>query len=144
MDEQNRALYETPTEIEVTAKDSLVHVGSLDSFDITKGGIKAGKLLLKYLDSGNEKLLHQAIKTYEKIIPDENFGGEYTALEWLCKYFLAPEEAKQDLLSKPLIKSFYDVLSKDDFADLRTYIQLKYHIVEVDKNDMETKRKLRL
>ena len=143
MDEQSRALYETPTEIEVTAKDSLVHVGSLDSFDITKGGIKAGKLILKYLENGSEKNLTQAIKIYEKIIPDENFGGEYTALEWLCKYFLAPEEAKQDLLSKPLVKSFYDVLSKDDFADLKTYIQLKYHIMEVDKNDIETKRKLR-
>ena len=60
MDEQSRALYETPTEREVTAKDSLIHVGSLDSFDITKGGIKAGKLILKYLENGSEKNLTQA------------------------------------------------------------------------------------
>ena len=137
------ALYENPTEITISAKDSLVHVGSLDSFDITKGGIKAGKLLLKYLDNGDKKLLHKAVEIYEKIIPDENFGGEYTALEWLCNYFLSPDEAKKDLLSKPLIKSFYDVLSKDNFADLRMYLQLKYHIIEVDKNDVESKEKLR-
>ena len=140
---RSASLYETPTEITICAKDSLVHVGSLDSFDITKGGIKAGKLLLKYLDNGDEKLLHKAIEIYEKIIPDENFGGEYTALEWLCNYFLSPEEAKKDLLSKPLIKSFYDVLSKDNFADLKMYLQLKYHIIEVDKNDVESKEKLR-
>ena len=77
MHKEGNPLYETPTEIAITAKDSLVHVGSLDSFDITKGGIKAGKLLLSYFENGDKKQLHKAIEIYEKIIPDENFGGEY-------------------------------------------------------------------
>ena len=143
MFKEGNPLYETPTEIKVTAKDSLVHVGSLDSFDITKGGIKAGKLILNYFDKGNKKDLLKAIEIYEKIIPDENFGGEYTALEWICKLLTSPEDAQRDLLNQPLVKSFYDVLSKDNFADLKQYLQLKYHIVEVDKNDVETKKKLR-
>ena len=140
---EGNPLYETPTEIKVTAKDSLVHVGSLDSFDITKGGIKAGKLILNYFENGNKKDLLKAIEIYEKIIPDENFGGEYTALEWICKLLTSPDDAQKDLLSQPLVKSFFDVLSKDNFADLKQYLQLKYHIVEVDKNDLETKKKLR-
>ena len=143
MDKSNNPLYISPTEIKVTAKDSLVHVGSLDSFDITKGGIKAGKLMLSYFENGNKKNLFKAIEIYEKIIPDENFGGEYTALEWICKLLTSPDEAQKDLLSQPLVKSFYDVLSKDNFKDLRQYLQLKYHIVEIDKNDIETKKKLR-
>ncbi|MBQ6381357.1 MAG: methyltransferase domain-containing protein [Clostridia bacterium] len=140
---EGNPLYENPTKITIEAKDSLVHVGSLDSFDITKGGIKAGKLLLSYLDNGDKKSLHKAIEIYEKIIPDENFGGEYTALEWLCKLLLTPEKEREELLSQPLVRSFYNVLSKDNFADLKQYIQLKYHIVEIDKNDIETKKKLR-
>ncbi len=140
---EGNPLYETPTEIRIEAKDSLVHVGSLDSFDITKGGIKAGKLLLSYFENGDKKQLHKAIEIYERIIPDENFGGEYTALEWMCKLLLTPEKEQQDLLKQPLVRSFYEVLSKDDFADLKQYIRLKYHIVEVDKNDTETKKKLR-
>ncbi len=140
---EGNPLYEKPTEITIGSKDSLVHVGSLDSFDITKGGIEAGKLILRYLDKGDKKNLMKAIEIYERIIPDENFGGEYTALEWICKLLTSPEEAQRDLLRQPLVKSFYDVLSKDGFADLKQYLQLKYHIVEVEKNDIETKKKLR-
>ena len=143
MHREGNPLYESPTEIKIEAKDSLVHVGSLDSFDITKGGIKAGKLLLSYFDNRDEKNLHKAIEIYERIIPDENFGGEYTALEWICKLLLSPDDAREDLLRQPLVRSFYNVMSNNDFADLKQYIQLKYHIVEVDKNDIETKKKLR-
>lgn len=102
MHKEGNPLYETPTEIAITAKDSLVHVGSLDSFDITKGGIKAGKLLLSYFENGDKKQLHKAIEIYEKIIPDENFGGEYTALEWICKLLLTPEQERKELLKQPL------------------------------------------
>ena len=144
--DKTSGLYTNPTEIVVEAKDSLAHVGSLDSFDITKGGIKAGKLLLGYFDDHKEKRLHDAIAIYERIIPDENFGGEYTALEWICKFLLSPKEAQEDLLSQPLVRSFYEVLSKDNFADLREYLELKYHIREINKEDenyTEVKAKLR-
>ncbi len=143
MNTNDKQLYESPTEIKVESKESLVHVGSLDSFDITKGGIKAGKLLLSYFDKGDKKALSKAIEIYEKIIPNENFGGEYTALEWICKLLTAPDEAREDLLSQPLVNSFYEVMSRDNFADLKQYLQLKYHIVEIDKNDVELKKKLR-
>ena len=141
--DKTSALYTSPTELIVEAKDSLAHVGSLDSFDITKGGIKAGKLLLGYFEDGDKKRLRDAIKIYERIIPDENFGGEYTALEWICKLLISPDDARKDLLSQPLVRSFYETLSKDNFADLREYLELKYHIREMDKNDTATKKKLR-
>ena len=141
--DKTSVLYTQPTEIVVDSKDSLIHVGSLDSFDITKGGIKAGKLLLAYFKNGRKKQLRDAIEIYEKIIPDENFGGEYTALEWICKLLIAPKEQQEDLLRQPLVRSFYEVLSKDNFADLRMYLELKYHIREIDKYDVDTKKRLR-
>lgn len=132
-----------PTIINITSKDSLTHLGSLDSFDITTGGKNAGKLLLGYLEKKDKARLEKAIEIYEKIIPNENFGGEYTALEWLCKFFLAPKDAQEDLLSHPLINSFYSVLAENDFAQLKEYLNLKYHFKEIEKGDVETKARLR-
>lgn len=42
-----------PTEIKIIDQQSLIHLGSLDSFDITEGGKKAARLILEYLE--NEK-----------------------------------------------------------------------------------------
>ena len=132
-----------PTIINIPSKDSLTHLGSLDSFDITTGGKNAGKLLLGYLENEDKMKLKKAIEIYDKIIPNENFGGEYTALEWLCKFFLAPEDAQKDLLSQPLVNSFYKVLSYNNFERLKEYLNLKYHFKEIEKGDKDTKDRLR-
>lgn len=132
-----------PTVINITSKDSLTHLGSLDSFDITTGGKNAGKLILGFLENGDKKKLKKAIEIYDQIIPNENFGGEYTALEWLCKFFLAPDSAQEDLLAQPLVRSFYDVLSHNNFENLKEYLNLKYHFKEISKGDIDTKDRLR-
>lgn len=132
------------TIINVTDQQSLIHLGSLDSFDITKGGKKAAQFMLSYLKTKNPQTLKRAIKLYETIIPNENFGGEYTALEWLCRYFLAPPGAQKDLLSQPLPRGFYELLSKNDFENLKTYLKYKYHIVEYGPGDnTEIKKTMR-
>ena len=122
-----------PIRITIADQQSLIHLGSLDSFDITAGGKKAAKLILQYLKNGNQQSLKKAIKIYEELIPNENFGGEYTALEWLCRYFLAPEDAQETLLSQPQPKSFFELLCKDDYKNLIYYLKNKYHI-EDDKS----------
>lgn len=133
-----------PTEIKITDKQSLIHLGSLDSFDITEGGKKAARLILDYLDGGKKGKLRRAIDIYEKIIPNENFGGEYTALEWFCKYFLADENHRAELTSKPMVDSFYRMMSDNDFDNLTTYLKYKYHIVEYGPGDnTEMKRRMR-
>lgn len=136
--EENRLL------LSITDQKSLVHLGSLDSFDITKGGIECAKLILGYLDTGDTKGLEQAIEIYEAIIPNENFGGEYTALEWLCRVFLAPEEAREAWLKVPLVSSFYHLWVDNDYDELRTYLSYKYHIVEYDPKEDNTEKKARM
>lgn len=123
------------TRIQITDQQSLIHLGSLDSFDITEGGKKAAKLILSYLDGKSANKLHKAIEIYDEIIPNENFGGEYTALEWLCKYFLADEDMKKNLTVQPMVKSFWRMMSENDFDNLRTYLKYKYHIVEYGPGD---------
>ncbi|MCR4791201.1 MAG: class I SAM-dependent methyltransferase [Lachnospiraceae bacterium] len=130
--------------ITIEDQQSLVHLGSLDSFDITAGGKKAAGLMLKYLEKHDDNLLKQAIDLYESLIPNENFGGEYTALEWICRFWLAPEDAKKGILTVPLVNSFWTELSENDYDNLRTYLQYKYHFVEYPKNEDNTAKKARM
>ncbi len=131
--------------VPVTTRASITHLGSLDSFDITSGGKKAAKLILNYLNKGRngEASLKKAISIYDKLIPNENFGGEYTALQWLCRLWLANEDARKDLLSQPMVSAFYNLLSANDFADLKMYLNLKYHFREREKDDIAAKDRLR-
>ena len=124
-----------PTVLTIADKQSLIHVGSLDSFDITEGGKKAARLILEYLEGSDTKRLEEAIEIYEEIIPDENFGGEYTALEWICRYFLMDDEKKREIEGIPAVKSFKDMMIRNDHDNLKTYLQYKYHIVEYDRGD---------
>ena len=101
--------------------------------------------MLKYLEGDRTKTepLKRAIKIYDKLIPSENFGGEYTALQWMCRFWTAPENAQQDLLKQPMIHAFVDLLSANDYADLKMYLNLKYHFREREKDDIEAKNRLR-
>lgn len=133
-----------PTIIKIADRQSLIHLGSLDSFDITEGGKQAARNILDYLDTKNNQKLYDAIEIYDEIIPNENFGGEYTALEWLCRYFLADDELKNKLIKQPMVESFLEMMIKDGFDNLKTYLQYKYHIVEYGPGDnTELKRRMR-
>jgi predicted methyltransferase len=129
--------------LDIRSKASIVHIGSLDSFEVTKGGRYAAGKLLEYLNTGKVRSLRSAIRKYKRLIPKENYGGEYTALQWICKLLMAPKEDRTDFLSEPLVASWFDTLAKDDFANLRDYLKLKYRFVEVEREDLEAKTKLR-
>lgn len=129
--------------LNIRSKASIIHIGSLDSFDITEGGKEAAGKILDYLETGNEESLKRAIDIYDNIIPNENFGGEYTALQWICRLFLAPKKERMYFLSHPLVASWFDMLAKDDFANLREYLKRKYHFMENERDDPEGKAKLR-
>ena len=131
--------------VPVTTRASITHLGSLDSFDITSGGKKAAGLMLDYLNGDRTKTgnLKKAIDIYEKLIPSENFGGEYTSLQWLCRFWTSPVEAQKDMLHQPMLDAFYQLLSANDFADLKMYLNLKYHFKEREKDDIEAKDRLR-
>ena len=130
--------------IVIEDQQSLVHLGSLDSFDITVGGKKAAGYILKYLKDQRNSNLEKAVKIYEELIPMENFGGEYTALEWICRLWLAPDDAREKMLAIPAVKSFWKEISENDYDNLRTYLEYKYHYVEYDNNADNTAMKARM
>lgn len=114
--------------LNVTSQKSVVHIGSLDSYDITDRGIDAANYVYDFMSGGDKSLAEIAIKKYDEIIPAENFGGEYSALQWLCEAKIATEEKRQKMLKDPLSNSFYHYLTDDSCKVLRYYLLHKYKL----------------
>ncbi|MBW4614978.1 MAG: class I SAM-dependent methyltransferase [Desmonostoc vinosum HA7617-LM4] len=114
--------------VQITSQKSIIHVGSNDSFATTQDGIQAGKLVLDFLENKQVNSGKAAIQIYNKIIPRENYGGEYSALQWFCQYLLATDSEKQKYLSDKFVASFYNFFAANDFANLKEYIQRKYKL----------------
>ena len=116
--------------VTINSTNSLVHIGSLDSYDITKQGIAAAKLALEALETKDVDVARKAISRYNTIIPEENFGGEYTALQWFCEYIAASPDQQKKMLRDPLTAAYYEFLGKDDYDLLKSFIKYKYKLVK--------------
>lgn len=114
--------------LNIIDKKSVVHIGSLDSYDITDRGIDAAQYVYDFMGGGDKSLAAIAIKKYDEIIPSENFGGEYTALKWLCEVKLADDSKREEMLHDPLVNSFYNYLTADSCKILRYYLLHKYKL----------------
>lgn len=115
-------------ELRVTSPKSIVHIGSLDSFDITEPGIAAAKLLLDALKTANPETARQASAAYAKLIPNENFGGEYTALQWFCDYWASSEAERRQMIADPFVAAFYHNLADGNHSNLVDYVSHKYKL----------------
>ena len=136
-----------PVDIISKSKHSLVHIGSLDSFDLTEGGIGAAKNIMKFFETQDKACLEESVKAYDRLIPAENFGGEYTALRWICNLLLAPSpEQASSFMDEPTVASWYEFLKENDYEKLKVYLNYKYHFkplsLETDEG-RETGRMLR-
>jgi ubiquinone/menaquinone biosynthesis C-methylase UbiE len=124
---------DNPFIIKVKNKASLVHLGSLDSFDKTPSGIKAAKLIIECLEQKRLDAAREALKIYEEIVPKENFGGEYTTLQWVCEYLIASPDEQKTMLADRFVARFHQSLAEDNYLGLRNYLRMKYHLD--DKKD---------
>jgi SAM-dependent methyltransferase len=118
-------------------KMSLIHVGSNDSFNPTSEGTEAGRCLLEALEKNDLKKAKRAITIYDSIIPRENYGGEYTALQWFSHYLISSKREQVALISDPFIANFFYFFADNDFANLKEYLKRKYNLGASD--DKETR-----
>lgn len=123
--------------IKITSKSSVLHLGSLDSFDITEAGTKAATDVLAAVENNNLDAARRTISIYQNIIPDENFGGEYTALQWLCEFMIRSPTEQQTLLQDKYVAGFYRLLADNNYAVLKEYLRRKYHLVETPVDEQE-------
>ena len=93
--------------IRISSKKSLVNMQSIDSTSLTDDGITAAKLVMDYLTTKNIESAKKALAIYDKIIPRENYGGDYTALQWILEYMLAPENEKPKFMTDKTYESYY-------------------------------------
>lgn len=114
--------------LNVKSQKSVVHIGSLDSYDITDRGIDAANYVYDFMGGGDRSLAEIAIKKYDELIPAENFGGEYSALQWLCEAKIASDAERREMLKDPLNNSFYHYLTDDSCRVLRYYLLHKYKL----------------
>lgn len=121
--------------IEISDKKSLVHMGGIDSTVLTEKGIQAAKLLLDYLENKNIKFAKDAYDIYNTIIPRENFGGDYTALQWLIDCILAPKDQLDKFITNKYDRSYYEFFSDGDFAQLKEYLKRKYRLGDIIKDE---------
>ncbi len=131
----------TPVTIQVPVNSdmSLVHVGSSDSFAITVEGRRAASLLLSALEEQDPgkagEDARQASEIYDQIIPRENYGGEYSALQWFADYFLADPKDKPAFLEDPQTNFFFRVYGGNDYRILREYLIRKYRLRDIGDED---------
>lgn len=118
-------------QIEITSRASLIHVGSNDSFATTQEGIQAARLLYDAIKNQKPTSAKEAIALYDRIIPRENYGGEYTALQWFGQLSLMSETERQQQLKDPYVASFYEFFAGNDYAQLKEYMERKYTLAEV-------------
>lgn len=126
--------------IKISSKASLAHLGSLDSFNMTESGKEAAKKLLGYLDYKDPEALQRALITYERIIPIENFGGEYTTLQWFGEYLQASPEQQRQLLADRYVRNFFEYMSANDFGPLKEYLRRKYKLEDYQRTEETQKR----
>ncbi len=125
--------------LDIVVKDSksLIHIGSLDSYDTTPKGILGAKMVVNILTTKNMRDAKDAVIYYNTLIPNENFGGEYTALQWFCKYISSPRSLQKAMLKDQLIKSYYEYLSAGNYKLLKNYILYKYKLIDRSKIDIK-------
>jgi ubiquinone/menaquinone biosynthesis C-methylase UbiE len=116
----------------MASKASLLHLGSIDSFDRTAGGIEAAKYLLQAIDTKRPEPARAALDVYARITPKENFGGEYTALAWFAEYLLASAAEQERFVSDRFVAAYFHFFADNDFATLREYLKRKYKIERFD------------
>ncbi len=120
---------------------SLVHVGSNDSFAITPEGRQAATLLNEALDAKTPEeakaKAEASSKIYDEIVLRENYGSEYTALQWFDYYIAADDAKRASMLSNRYVKYFFDQFSADNYKLLREFLDRKYRIHDI--GDEETR-----
>ncbi len=115
-------------------KPSLFYI-PLGSATVTEAGVEAGRHILDYLDLGDPASLRAAVAIYDRVIPLENFGGEYTSLRWLCKHALATPEEKQRMASDADGARLLRFLFDEDPSRFRAYLLDKYKLYKGTDQD---------
>ena len=106
--------------------ESLVYFPFESLFNESPEGIAAASLLLRWLNTGDSAAAQESLVTYRALSERENFGGEYTTLQWLCEYILADEQGRLIMLENDDGRRFVEFFGAHSWGPLRDYLTGKY------------------
>jgi SAM-dependent methyltransferase len=118
--------------VEVKSRKSLVRLGA---FMPGEKGRTAAQNLLEGLEKHQAEKIRAAKMTFAELIPQENFGGEYTALEWFCNYYLTAEAQRAALLTNALTSDYLHFFADTNWANLQEFLKRRYNLVEMPDKD---------
>jgi len=117
--------------IMVNSRKSIVRFTMPTIYDITPNGKKAARLAYSFFETGRSDSAIRAIALYDSILPLENLGGEYGAVQWLCKIKNTPDEKRDSLFKQDLLsKSFYSTMTHNNNYLVKYYLINKYHLFD--------------
>lgn len=132
-------------QVPVTSNMSLVHVGSSDSFAITPEGRQAATHLFDALNALDRQESDKAVEKaraalaiYAVIIPRENYGGEYTALQWFCDYLISDKDKKAEMIADPFVHEFFKMFGGNGYQVLKEYLKRKYRLQDIGDEETYT------
>jgi predicted methyltransferase len=114
--------------IQVNSRQSLCYLLTLPAFAAKSDAVAAGRLLLQALESQDRAAAEAALAIYARLVPVQNFGGEYTALQWFVETLLAPDAERQTLIGDRYADLYYHYFADADFAVLKEYLKRRYHL----------------
>ncbi len=113
--------------------DSLVFYPFMNLSKPSEQAVATGGLLILGLQ-GDRARLEEALETYRRLELEENFGGEYPTLRWICEYELASPEQRRTMLTNPDGRRLVELFGRDDWALLREYLDAKYGLSPMDRD----------
>lgn len=122
--------------LNLNSRMSIVHVGGNDTFAITPDGRQAGRLFFEALTKNDKASARQAIAVWQQIIPRENYGGEYSSLQWFAEYFVADQAEREKMIADPLVAEFFHLFWDKKQAVLKEYLKRKYHVQDIGDEEM--------
>src|SRR5712675_2001351 len=70
------------------SRASLLRVGAAP-MEVTADALEGAEMVLEAIEKKDVARAEAAIKFYDTIIPKENLGGDYTAMQWLLRDLIA-------------------------------------------------------
>ena len=114
--------------LHIQSRFSLSYFLGSQAFEASPEAVTAARHLLQALAEKNVEEAAAAEAIYRRLIPVENFGGEYTALQWFAETFRATDAERQTLIGDRYTASYYHTFADADYAVLKEYLKRRYHI----------------
>ena len=132
------ALTDGGRQIQVTSRLSLGYILTIQAFEAKGEAIEAGRHLYKALETKDMAEADAALAVYQRLIPVQNYGGEYTALQWFAETLKATDAERQKLIGDRYTGIYYRYFTDNDYAVLKEYLKRRYHlgtVVDINPDD---------